>query len=330
MNISGLNWNLKKINLSIIIPLFNESENIKPMFSRLKEVLPENTKNIEIIFVNDGSTDQSEEILRNLYLRENCISVINMAKRFGKAAALEMGFRLAKGDLIVTLDSDLENDPVEIPKLVNKISEGYDLVSGRRMERKDSWGKLITSKMFNFLIRLSTGLRLYDYFSGLKCYRREVLRMLNLHGDLYRYAAVFAYYDGFKVTEIPVTHNPRKFGKSKYSRRSRFARGFGDLLIILFTIKFNQRRIYLIGAFGIICLGLGITVIFLASIVYFLKIFLIKNLFLITGLALMYLGAQMMLFKRLAWDFTDRHISGVQVRKRHIKSILDRENRTIT
>lgn len=330
MDISGPDLNLKKISLSIIIPLFNENENIEPLFLRLKEVLAQNNKNIEVIFVNDGSTDQSEEILRSLYLQENCVSVINMGKRFGKAPALEMGFKLAKGDLIVTLDCDLEFDPMEIPELVNKVLEGYDLVSGRRMERKDSWGKLITSRMFNSLIRLSTGLKLYDYFSGLKCYRREVLKMLNLYGDLYRYAAIFAYYDGFKVAEIPVRHNLRKFGKSKYSKQARFARGFGDLLIILFTIKFNQRRIYLIGVFGIICLSLGITVIFSALIVYFFKIFLIKKLFLITGLTLIFIGVQMMLFKRFAQDFINRHISEAQQRKRYVKNILDRENRTIT
>ncbi len=227
----------KKVWLSVIIPIFNEERNIKPLYSRLKRSLNRLRQNYEIIFVNDGSTDNSEKILKEISRKDRRVLIISHRAKLGKAAALGTGFDFAQGKLVITMDGDLQDDPKEIPKFVKKISQGYDLVSGWRIKRQDSPLKIITSRLMNFLVSFLSGVKLHDFYCGFKCYRQEVLSKLNLYGGLYRFIPILAYQEGLRITEMPVSHHHRKFGPSKYGGLKRFKRALSDLAIILFVIK---------------------------------------------------------------------------------------------
>lgn len=309
--------------LSVVVPVYNEAENIGELFNQLEGVLPRLASEFEIIFVNDGSQDGSEEILNEMFHDHPFVSVIHMYKNFGKTPALEQGFEIARGDIIATLDSDLQNVPEDLDGLVVKIREGYDLVSGQRQGRQDPRGKIMTSRIFNWIIRKTTGLEMYDYFSGMRCYRRKVLKALNLYGDLYRFALVFAHFDGFRVTEVPIGHHFRVHGDSKYSRYTRFKRGLSDLLIVLFTIKFNSRRVYLLGVWGAALTGLGFA---FASLNIFLRLNESGGRgsvgLLSVGGILLFIGIQFLLFKKISDDFIRHHQTGREMRRKHIKEIL--------
>lgn len=227
----------KKILLSIIIPIFNEEKNIEPLYLGLKTSLSLIGKDFEIIFVNDGSTDNSEKILKEIAQKDRRVLIISHRTKLGKAAALGTGFDFAQGKLIITMDGDLQDDPKEIPKFVKKISQGYDVVCGWRIKRKDAFLKILTSRLMNFFVFFLSGLKIHDFYCGLKCYRREVLEKLNLYGGLYRLAHIAAHKKGFRITELTVNHQPRKFGQSKYGGLKRFKRALSDLAIILFVIK---------------------------------------------------------------------------------------------
>jgi len=315
--------NEKIIKLSVVVPVYNEAENLPELFRKLKEVLPGITTDYEIIFVNDGSDDGCEEILNGFFGKNDFVSVIHLYKNFGKTPALEQGFEIARGDIIATLDSDLQNDPADLGSLVEKIEEGYDLVSGRRQGRQDPGGKILTSRLFNWIIRKTTGLNLMDYFSGMRCYRKKVLKALNLYGDLYRFALVFAHFDGFKVVEVPIHHNPRRHGDSKYSKYTRLKRGLSDLLIVLFTIKFNFRRNYLLGVWGSILIGIGITLFVLNYLIRLLGSGTGCGVFVIfAGVILLFFGSEFLLIKKIADNFVIHHQTGKNKRKKYIKEIL--------
>ena len=315
--------NNNTIRLSVVVPVYNEADNLSELFMKLKEVLPGITPDYEVIFVNDGSNDGCEEILNGFFYDNDFVSVIHLYKNFGKTPALEQGFEIARGDIIATLDSDLQNDPVDLGPLVEKLVEGYDLVSGMRQGRQDPKGKIFTSRLFNWIIRQTTGLRLKDYFSGMRCYRKRVLKALNLYGDLYRFALVFAHFDGFKVAEVPIRHNPRIHGDSKYSKYTRLKRGLSDLLIVLFTIKFNFRRNYLLGVWGLILTGVGITVFLLNYMIRLLGIGTGGGVVGVTvGVMLIFFGAQFLLVKKIADNFVSHHQTGKNKREKYIKEIL--------
>ncbi len=317
------NKNNKTIKLSVIVPVYNEAENLPELFMKLKKVLPGITPDYEIIFVNDGSDDGCEEILNGFFRDNDFVSVIHLYKNFGKTPALEQGFEIARGDIIATLDSDLQNDPADLGSLVEKIDEGDDLVSGMRQGRQDPGGKIFTSRLFNLIIRRMTGLRLKDYFSGMRCYRKKVLNALNLYGDLYRFALVFAHFDGFKVAEVPIRHNPRLHGDSKYSKYTRLKRGLSDLLIVLFTIKFNFRRNYLMGVWGLILTGAGITVLVLNYLIHLLGAGTAGRITVLSvGVLLLFLGVQFLLVKKIADNFVFHHQSGKDKRGKYIKEIF--------
>lgn len=234
---------IREITISAIIPVFNEEKNIKLLYSKLSKGLSKTGKNFEIIFVNDGSSDNSEIVLRNIFKKDDRVSVVLFKKNYGKNAALEAGIGISRGRLIVTLDSDLQHDPSEIYKLVEKIDEGYDLVTGWRKKRRDPLPRIFFSKLVNFSLFLITRFRAHDFYCGFKCYKRKVVEKLGLYGDLYRFIAYLAYLKGFKVGEAPITYHYRKFGKSKYGFRL-FRRAFDDFVIILFVLKNLQKKRY--------------------------------------------------------------------------------------
>lgn len=228
-----------EVLLSAIIPVFNEKGNIKPLYSELKKNLSTVDGNAEIIFVNDGSTDGSEKVLEDLHQEDRRVVVLSHRKTLGKASALGSGFDFAKGKLVITMDGDMQDDPAEIPLFIKKISQGYDLVSGWRVERQDAFFKIITSRMMNLFISLLSGLKFHDFYCGLKCYRREILKELHLYGGLYRFTLAVAHREGFRIAELPVRHNHRRFEKSKYGGIKRFQRAATDIAIIVLLVKYR-------------------------------------------------------------------------------------------
>jgi len=245
--------------VSVVIPVYNERESVRPLSAELLTVLRSLGRRIEILFVDDGSTDGTSDILADLAGEEPEIAVVRLRRNFGKAAALMAGFREARGDAIVTIDGDLQDDPAEIPRLLAELEGGADLVSGWKRDRQDSWSKRAASRVFNGVTAKMSGLGLHDLNCGFKAYRAEVVRTLALTGDQYRYIPVLAADEGFRVSEIPVNHRPRRYGSSKYGFE-RYLRGFLDLLTILFVGRFRQRPMHLFGGLGMLFMAVGIVI----------------------------------------------------------------------
>ncbi len=243
--------------VSVVIPVYNELESVRPLSEELLQVLRGLGREVEILFVDDGSTDGTTDILAELAAEEPEIAVVRLRRNFGKAAALMAGFREARGDAIVTIDGDLQDDPGEIPRLLEELEGGADLVSGWKRDRRDPWSRRAASAVFNGVTSRMSGLGLHDLNCGFKAYRAEVVRSLALTGDQYRYIPVLASAEGFTVEEIAVNHRPRKYGRSKYGLE-RYARGFLDLLTILFIGRFRQRPMHLFGGIGMVFIALGV------------------------------------------------------------------------
>jgi glycosyltransferase involved in cell wall biosynthesis len=236
--------------LSIIIPLLNEEESLPELFSRIRETMRQVRKQYEIIFVDDGSTDTSFKVLERIHTENpELVKVIRFRRNFGKSAALSAGFKEAQGDFVITMDADLQDDPKEIPSLIETLGDSYDLVSGWKKKRHDSSVYTLPSRIANAVTSKLTGLRIHDLNCGLKVYRSEVAKELKIYGDLYRYIPILAHQAGFRVGEKIVQHHPRKYGHSKYTV-GKFYRGFLDLLTILFTAKYIRRPLHLFGVWG--------------------------------------------------------------------------------
>ncbi|MFZ5955067.1 MAG: glycosyltransferase family 2 protein [Nanoarchaeota archaeon] len=243
--------------LSEVIPVYNEEGNIHQLYSELKNANLDliQTKKIsgyEIIFVNDGSTDNTQEILSKLKIQDKNLKILELRKNFGQTPALKAGFDNARGDLIVTLDGDLQNDPNDISKLIEKLKEGYDVVSGWRFDRKDKISKNISSKSINFLRKKLIGDELHDYGCALKIYKKECLKDLELFGELHRYITAYLYIKGYKIGEIKVNHRERKHGKTKYGNINRGIKGFFDLLFLKFWSIYSSRPLHFFGALALI------------------------------------------------------------------------------
>jgi glycosyltransferase involved in cell wall biosynthesis len=245
--------------VSVVIPVYNERESVRPLAQELLVVLRRLGRRSEVLFVDDGSTDGTSEALADLATAEPEIAVVRLRRNFGKAAALMAGFREARGDAIVTIDGDLQDDPAEIPRLLAELEAGADLVSGWKRERQDSWSKRTASRVFNGVTARMSGVALHDLNCGFKAYRAEVVRSLALTGDQYRYIPVLAANEGFRVSELPVNHRPRRFGSSKYGFE-RYLRGFLDLLTILFIGRFRQRPMHLFGGAGMLLIAGGVVI----------------------------------------------------------------------
>lgn len=243
--------------LSVVIPVFNESESLSELYSKLKQVMERLNKGYEIVFIDDGSTDNSFEVLKEISSRDPRVKVIKFRRNFGQTAAISAGFDHCKGNTIVTLDSDLQNDPGDIPKLLEKFEEGFDVVSGWRADRKDPITKRLPSLFSNFLARHLTGVDIHDFGCTLKAYKREVLADLELYGEIHRYIPALVAWKGFKIGEIRVKHHPRKHGATKYGLR-RISKGSLDLLLITFWQKYSNRPIHIFGGLGVILILLGI------------------------------------------------------------------------
>jgi glycosyltransferase involved in cell wall biosynthesis len=237
------------MDVSIVIPLLNEEASLRELHRAIRAAMDPLGLEWEVVFVDDGSTDSSMDILRGLHAENGNVTVLSFGRNLGKSAALAVGFREASGRAVITMDADLQDDPSEIPRMLAALEEGYDLVSGWKKERKDPLSKRLPSRVFNGVARAVTGLTLHDMNCGLKAYRAEVVKTIRIYGELHRYTPVLAHWAGFRVTEIPVRHHARRFGRTKYGVE-RFTRGFFDLITVLFLRRYVTRPLHLFGAIG--------------------------------------------------------------------------------
>ena len=277
--------------LSVIIPLFNEEKSLSSLYRELKAILKHSGKSYEIIFVDDGSNDNSWSVLERLHAQDKDIRGIQFRKNSGKAAALSAGFKCAEGKVIVTMDADLQDDPGEIPEFVKKLDEGYDLVSGWRFKRRDPLSKTLPSKIFNNLTSMLTGIRIHDFNCGFKAYREEVVKDIQVYGELHRYIPVLAHWKGYKIGEIKVKHHPRSHGKSKYSLE-RFFRGLLDLVTVMFLTRYMRRPLHLFGSIGLLLFSVGLIINIYLAVLWFLGQGIGARPLLFLGVLLMLIGFQ--------------------------------------
>jgi len=244
--------------LSVVVPIFNEEENIVPLYRELKNVLEALGRGYEIIFLDDGSTDTSNEVLQRLAKDDKEIKVIQFRKNFGQTAAIAAGVEHAQGEIIVTMDGDGQNDPRDIPRLLERLEQGYDVASGWRRNRKDSLlNKRFPSALANKLISLLTGVKLHDYGCTLKAYRKDILKDVRLYGEMHRFIPAYASWVGARITELEVAHHPRQHGRSKYGL-SRTTSIILDLITFLFLQRYSTKPIRLFGGVGLLLFCLGV------------------------------------------------------------------------
>jgi len=263
-NVGDVSNDCEEIEVTVISPLFNESESLEELVNRICKAL--GRRQFEIILVDDGSTDDSWETIRKL-VSEDPIHVAGLRHRrnFGKAEALATAFAEARGKYVVTIDADLQDDPSEIPELIQKLESGYDLVSGWKQNRRDPLSKTLPSRFFNFAARVTSGLKLHDFNCGLKAYRREITDTINLYGELHRFIPILVHAEGYRVAEIPVTHHPREYGKSKYGW-GRIAKGALDLITVIVLTRYLRRPGHFFGGIGLLTGTLGATTLVYLSI----------------------------------------------------------------
>ncbi len=244
-------------SISLIVPLYNEQDSLPELYRELVGATERLSERCEYIFVDDGSQDDSFAVLRGLQRRDRRVKIVRFRRNFGKSAALSAGFRFAGGEIIVTLDADLQDQPSQIERLLKRLEEGCDLVSGWKRKRRDPLTKRVPSRVFNFVTSALTGVPLHDINCGLKAYRREVIEEIKVYGEMHRFIPVLASYRGFRVAEVEVEHRPRRFGKSKFGA-SRFAGGFFDLLTVIMLARYNSKPLHIFGILGVVLLALGV------------------------------------------------------------------------
>jgi len=258
----------KTPEISLVIPLLNEDESLCELMKSITSALSD--FKYEILFVDDGSDDQSWQIIENLSDSHSCVKGVKLRRNYGKSAALQAGFAVADGEFVVTMDADLQDDPFEIPPMIEKLKNGADLVSGWKKKRHDPITKTVPSRFFNAVTRWTTGIKLHDFNCGLKAYRREVIQHIHLYGELHRYVPLLAKWQGYnKIEEQEVKHHPRKYGKTKFGL-SRFMNGFLDLITLLFVNRYMERPMHFFGTIGVL---LAVAGMIINTYIAILKIF---------------------------------------------------------
>ena len=249
---------MKKIDLSVIIPVYNEEESILELYQQIVNSI-KNKLTYELIFINDGSTDNSFNVINKLLVDDNNIKVISFTSNQGKSEALNYGFNYSSGEIIITIDADLQDNPAEFFNLIKKINSGSDMVTGWKKNRKDPISKKVLSKIFNFILKILTGIKIHDFNCGLKAYKKIVVKSINIYGGLHRFIPIIANNKGFSVDEIIVNHRERKFGVSKYGK-SRIFHGFFDLITVLFLNRYMNKPLHLFGFLGLVLLLSGLAI----------------------------------------------------------------------
>jgi glycosyltransferase involved in cell wall biosynthesis len=277
--------------ITFVIPCFNEEKTLNSLHEGIVASVKTAKTNYEIIFVDDGSTDHSGQIIRQLHKKDRRVRLIALRKNFGKATALQAGFQAAKGDIVITMDADLQDDPAEITNFINKINEGYDVVSGWKQHRHDPLEKRLASKLFNKIVSSLSGVQLHDFNCGFKAYRREVVKAINIYGELHRYIPVLAHCKGFSITEITVTHHPRQFGQSKYGIE-RYLKGFFDCLTITYLSRYQDRPMHFFGRLGLLFSSLGVIICAYLTILWFMGRTIGERPMLLLGVLLILVGTQ--------------------------------------
>lgn len=242
------------VEISIVVPLLNEADSLRPLMGQIRQAMSNVDRPYEVLFVDDGSTDGSMAVLEELHEAHPEVKVLQFRRNFGKAAAYSAAFSRVCGRFVITMDADLQDDPAEIPSLIAKLEEGYDLVSGWKKKRHDPLGKTIPSKFFNWVTGRVSGIDIHDFNCGLKAYRSEVVSDVTIYGELHRYIPVLAHMEGYRIGEIPVEHHARQFGVTKYGW-GRLLKGFLDLLTVMFLGRYTERPLHLFGTLGLL-LGL--------------------------------------------------------------------------
>ncbi|MGW8257480.1 MAG: glycosyltransferase family 2 protein [Thermoguttaceae bacterium] len=300
--------------LSIVVPVLDEAASLETLYHELAETADAHAYDLDIIFVDDGSTDQSWDVIRRISSSDERVRGLRFRRNYGKAAALSAGFAHAKGDLVMTLDADLQDDPHEIPRFLAAMQNNLDIVSGWKKIRHDPWHKVYPSRVFNLLVSVLTGVKLHDHNCGMKCYRREIFDEVRLYGELHRFVPVLAASRGFRVGEIEIQHRPRKFGRSKYGF-NRFFKGFLDLMTVKFLTGFGQRPQHILGSAGLISFVVGTLLLLYLALYWFLSrmglgltpIHLSNRPILLYSIALLLLGGQLMSIGFLAELFIAYH-----------------------
>lgn len=281
---------------SVIIPAYNEEGSLPELYRQIMLSIDGMLKNgtisqYELMFVNDGSTDATEKVLFDLHEKDNNVRIISLRRNFGKATALNAGLRHVKGDIIFTIDADLQDDPKEFPRFIEKLEKGYDLVVGWKMNRMDPAEKRLPSKLFNTVTSGFSGVNLHDHDCGFKAFRREVADSLDLYGELHRYIPVLAHRQGFRITEIPVEHHKREYGHSKYGIE-RYLRGLFDFMTTVFLIRYSDRPMYFFGKIGLLCLTVGFAICSYLTAIWFMGNPIGSRPLLVLGVLLILLGIQ--------------------------------------
>jgi glycosyltransferase involved in cell wall biosynthesis len=314
-----------RTDLSIVVPVFNERESLAELHERLTAVLTGLKKSYEIIFVDDGSSDGSVKLCRSFVNSDPCVVLVELRRHFNKATALQAGFEVATGEVVITMDGDLQDDANEIPRFLEALEQGFDLISGWKKKRRDCLSKRVQSRIFNRVTSLLTGVSLRDFNCGFKAYRREVIEALDLYGELHRYIPVLAHTKGFRVGEIPVNHLPRLHGKSKY-HFERVFRGALDLLTILFLSSFKRRPLHLFGFVGLVFALTGFSIeLYLSSLWLTGAAYIGNRPLLILGTLLIIVGVQVLIFGLLA-----EMITAVTYRRSEVMELVCRVNRHLS
>jgi glycosyltransferase involved in cell wall biosynthesis len=310
--------------ISVVVPLHNEERSIALLYEELQASLDPLGEDWEAVFVDDGSTDGSLSALTRLHAREDNVRVVRLRRNFGKAAALAAGFAQAAGDRVVTIDGDLQDDPSEIPRLLAKLEEGFDLVSGWKARRQDPLSRRIPSKVFNRVAGWMSGLRLHDMNCGLKAYRAEVVRSLVLYGELHRFIPVLAHEQGYRVGELPVNHRPREHGRSRYGLE-RYLRGFLDLLTVSFMGRYRHRPLHLFGGLGLLLGGSGVVLLAYLTVVKLTGHAIGQRPLLTLGVLLVVVGMQFFTLGLISEMITSHHEERAAAREQrdvHVEEVL--------
>jgi dolichol-phosphate mannosyltransferase len=309
--------------ISVVVPVHDEERSVALLQDELAAALEPLDEPWETVFVDDGSTDGTFAALTRLHAAHDCVRVVRLRRNFGKAAALQAGFEQARGDVIVTIDGDLQDDPAEIPRLLAKLDEGFDLVSGWKAKRRDPLTRRLPSRLFNAVTGRVSGLRLHDFNCGLKAYRVEVVRDQRLYGELHRFIPVLAHYRGYRVAELPVNHRPREHGRSRYGVE-RYVRGFLDLLTVTFMGRYRHRPLHLFGGLGLLLGAIGTAVLVYLTVLKATGEAIGHRPLLTLGVLLVVVGVQLVSLGLVSELVASHHEerSGARAAERHVDEIL--------